>query len=86
MNNIQMFKIHRKTLNDIEMRIMGLVNSRKHDGIGSGELVRQINKEYGYINEKNYIFNENFVQRILKKLIDEGKIYKSADKKLYPNN
>ena len=52
-----MFKIYRKTLSDIEMRVVGLINSKKNDGIISGELVRQINKEYGYINDKNFIFN-----------------------------
>lgn len=63
-----------------------MINSRKdEDGIKSGELVILLNREFGFLNEKNFILNENLVQRFLKKFIEEGKIYKSSDKALYPN-
>ena len=66
---------------------MGLINSRKYEnGLNCEELVEETNKEHGYINQKNFVFNENFVQRILNKFIDEGKVYRSADKKLHPYN
>ena len=65
---------------------MGLINnSRKYEnGLNFEVLVEEINKEFGYINQKNFVFNENFVDWILKKLIDGFNMYRSTDRKLHP--
>ena len=45
-----------------------------------------LNKEEGFVEEKNYIINDNMVQKILKKFIDDFRIYKTSEKILYPNS
>lgn len=49
------------------------------------ELVHTLNDERGFAEEKNYVVNDNFVQKILRKFIETSAIYKTSDKILYPN-
>ena len=68
------------------MRILGLINEyRNKQGVTSTDLVHATNRELGFVSEKNYAFSENLVHKILRKFIEEGKIYKTSEKVLYPN-
>ena len=61
------------------MRMLGFINDyRNMQGVTSTDLVHHSNKDLGFISEKNYAFSENLIHKILKKFIDEGKIYKTS--------
>ena len=68
------------------MRILGIINQRQKTGTILSDLVSILNKEEGFVEEKNYIINDNMVQKILKKFIDDFRIYKTSEKILYPNS
>ena len=78
--------MNKKLFTELEMRVLGLINEyRNLQGINSGNLVHLLNKDLGFVSEKNYAFSENLLHKVLRKFIEEGKIYKTSDKLLYPN-
>lgn len=77
---------YRNIFNNLEMRIMGFINERqKAGGTLLADLVAAMNREHNLMDEKNYIFNDSFMAKVLRKLIGESRIYKTSDKVMYVN-
>lgn len=51
------------------MRTLGIINQKHKTGTLLGDLVIILNREKGFGEQKKYIYNENFIQKILKKFI-----------------
>lgn len=77
--------MYREVFNKMEMRILGIIRENTKKGTMLSELVHTLNDERGFAEEKNYVVNDNFVQKILRKFIETSAIYKTSDKILYPN-
>ena len=55
---VKIFRVNKKLFTELEMRILGLINQfRNKQGITSSDLVHAINKELGFVSEKNYAFS-----------------------------
>ena len=77
--------VYREVFNKLEMRIVGIIRENTKKGTMLSELVHTLNDERGFAEEKNYVVNDNFVQKILRKFIETSAIYKTSNKILYPN-
>lgn len=77
--------VYREVFNRMEMRILGVIRENTKKGTMLGELVQTLNDERGFAEERNYVVNDNFVQKMLRKFIETSAIYKTSDKVLYPN-
>lgn len=77
-DNQRIYKMLRKTFTEMELRILGIIHEKKETGTNLSDIVLILNKQLDLISEKNYIINDNLVQKMLKNFLEDSKIYKTS--------
>ena len=86
LNNPDQYVIKRRYFERLVVDIEEFVYEKRAQGTMLEYVTRAMNEKIGKYNEVDWLFNWKFVQKVLIDLINEFRIYKTSEKRLFPYN
>jgi hypothetical protein len=76
--------IKRRYFEKLVVDIEEFVYEKRASGTTLEYVTRGLNEKMGKYSKEEWLFNWNFVQKVLIDMIDEFRIYKTSEKVIYP--